>query len=119
LGRDPNGPYWINELENNPDITPAILILAVLNGAKAPTGGAPDREYLADKIDIGIYFSAVKGLGQRDDTIEVMGLYDGTDAGVDAAIARTDSIYADALDADDGQFLLQLVGVVDDPFAIA
>ncbi len=119
LGRDPNGPYWINELENNPDITPAILILAVLNGAKAPTGGAADREYLADKIDIGIYFSAVKGLGQRDDTIEVMGLYDGTDASVDAAIARTDSIYADALDADDGQFLLQLVGVVDDPFAIA
>lgn len=43
---------------------------------------------------------------------------DGTDAGVDAAIARTDSIYVDALDAGDGQFLLQLVGVVDDPLAI-
>lgn len=92
--------------------------MAVLNEAKAPTGGAADREYLADKIDIGIYFSAVKGLGQRDNTIEVMGLHDGTDASVDAAIARTDSIYADAVDADDGQFLLQLIDVVDDPIAI-
>ena len=40
-----------------------------------PRGGAAERGYLADKIDIGIYFSAVKGWGQRDDTIEVMGLY--------------------------------------------
>lgn len=40
-----------------------------------PRWSAADRGYFADKIDIDIYFSAVKGWGQRDDTIEVMGLY--------------------------------------------
>ncbi|WP_420588025.1 hypothetical protein [Marivita sp.] len=119
LGRDPYGPYWINELDNNPAITPAIFILAVLNGAKAPTGGAEDREFLANKTDIGIYFSAIKGLSGYDDTIAVMNLFDGTDESVDAAVTAVDSIYEEALDPDTGEFLMPLVGVVDDPFAVA
>jgi hypothetical protein len=118
LGRDPYGPYWINELDNNPAITPAIFILAVLNGAKAPTGGAEDREFLANKTDIGIYFSAIKGLSDYDDTISVMNLFDGTEESVDAAVAAMDAIYEEALDPNTGEFLMPLVGVVDDPFAI-
>lgn len=118
LGRDPYGPYWINELDNNPAITPAIFILAVLNGAKAPTGGAEDREYLANKTDIGIYFSAIKGLSDYDDTISVMSLFDGTEESVGAAVAAMDAIYEEALDPNAGDFLMPLVGVVDDPFAI-
>lgn len=118
LGRDPYGPYWINELDNNPAITPAIFILAVLNGAKAPTGGAEDREFLANKTDIGIYFSAIKGLSDYDDTISVMSLFDGTEESVGAAVAAMDAIYEEALDPNTGEFLMPLVGVVDDPLAI-
>ena len=118
LGRDPYGPYWVNELDNNPAITPAIFILAVLNGAKAPTGGAADRAYLENKTDIGVYFSAIRGLSDRDDTVTVMEVFDGSTASVDAAVAAIDQIYADALDPDNGEFLMPLVGVIDDPFAI-
>jgi len=119
LGRDPTGPYWVNELDNNPDITPAIFILAVLSGAKAASGSPADAAYLADKTDIGVYFSAIKGLSDYDDTIAVMDLYDGSAASIDAAVAAIDEIYADALDPINGEFLMQLVGVLDDPFAIA
>jgi hypothetical protein len=119
LGRDPNGPYWVNELDNNPGITPAIFILAVLNGAKAETGGAADRAYLSDKVDIGVYFSAIKGLSDRDDTVTVMEIFDGSNASVDAAVAAIDQIHADALDPVNGEFLMQVVGVLDNPFAIA
>ncbi|WP_292294584.1 DUF4214 domain-containing protein [Marivita sp.] len=119
LGRDPSGPYWINELETNPAITPAIFILSVLNGAKAPTGGAGDRAYLGDKTDIGVYFSAIKGLSEFEDTVSVMGLYDGSSASVNAAVSATDQIYAEALDPNSGEFLMPLVGVIDDPFAVA
>lgn len=119
LGRDPSGPYWVNELNTNPDITPAIFILAVLNGAKAASGSPVDAAYLADKTDIGVYFSAIKGLSDYDDTIAVMDLYDGSDASIANAVAAIDQIYAEALDPNTGEFLLSLVGVIDDPFAIA
>ncbi|GAB5486319.1 MAG: hypothetical protein Pars93KO_27530 [Parasphingorhabdus sp.] len=119
LGRDPSGPYWINELDTNPDITPAIFILAVLNGAKAASGSPVDAAYLADKTDIGVYFSAIKGLSDYDDTVSVMGMFDGSAASVTNAVAAIDQIYADALDPNMGEFLLPLVGVIDDPFAVA
>jgi Ca2+-binding RTX toxin-like protein len=119
LGRDPNGPYWVEQLENNPSITPAIFILAVLNGAKAETGGAADREYLSSKTDIGVYFSAIKGLSDRDDTVTVMEIFDGSSASVNSAVAAIDQIHSEALDPINGEFLMPLVGVIDDPFLVA
>ncbi|WP_299794110.1 DUF4214 domain-containing protein [uncultured Marivita sp.] len=118
LGRDPSGPYWVNQLETNPEMTPAIFILAVLNGAKAATGSASDAEYLADKTDIGVYFSAIKGLSNYDDTIAVMSLYDGSATSIQAAINETDQIHTAALDPNNGEFLIELVGVIDDPFSM-
>ena len=117
LGRDPTGPYWINEL-NDPgtDITPALFILAVLNGAKAATGDPADAAYLKSKTDIGVYFSAIKGLSDYDDTVAVMSLYNGSRESVDDAISEVDRIYADALDPLNGEFLTPLIGVIDDPF---
>ncbi|PRY73910.1 CAP domain-containing protein [Marivita geojedonensis] len=119
LGRDPSGPYWVNELNNNPEITPAIFILSVLNGARAASGGAGDVAYLQDKTDIGVYFSAIKGLSDFSDTISVMELYNGTRSSVSNAVSVIDEIHADALDPMSGEFLMPLVGVIDDPFAIS
>jgi hypothetical protein len=119
LGRDPSGAYWVNELDTNPEITPAIFILAVLNGAKAVTGGAADAAYLETKTDIGVYFSAIKGLSDYDDTVSVMNLFDGSAASVTSAVAVIDRLYVEALDPNTGEFLMPLVGVIDDPFAVA
>jgi hypothetical protein len=45
-----------------------------------------------------------------------MALFDGTEAGTDAAVAAIDAYHADALDPDTGEFLMQVIGVLDDPF---
>ncbi|UOA16569.1 DUF4214 domain-containing protein [Sulfitobacter dubius] len=126
LGRaaDQSGfDYWVNELQDNPDITAGIFILAILNGAKHPSNPSPqsalDQQYLETKTDVGAYFAVIKGMSDVDNAIDVMSRYNGSQAGVDAAINAADSFYASALDATNGDFLMPLVGVLDDPFAIA
>ena len=49
----------------------------------------------------------------------VMDLFDGSQESIQAAIAATDQLYADALDPNSGDFLMPLVGVIDNPFAVA
>ena len=51
-----------------------------------------------------------------DDARDSMALFTGTAASVLAARAEMDADYAEALDPLDGEFLMPLVGVVDDPF---
>jgi hypothetical protein len=53
-----------------------------------------------------------------EDARDSMALFDGTPASVFAARAEMDADYADALDPANGEFLMPLVGVVDDPFAV-
>ncbi|KIN70134.1 Hemolysin-type calcium-binding protein [Sulfitobacter noctilucae] len=119
LGRDPSGPYWVDALARaDSGVTPANFILSVLNGAKADTGGAADAAYLQAKTDIGVYFSAIKGLSEYDDTRAVMDIFDGSPASVSNAVATIDQLHADALAPEDGAFLIELVGLVDDPFTM-
>lgn len=124
LGRIPDADgfaFWVNALRDVPEITPATFILSVLGGAKFPADPTPqslvDQAFIATKTDIGTYFAAVKGLSNVQDAKTVMSLYDGTFAGMLDAVVEVNDIYADALDPVNGEFLLQLVGVVDDPFA--
>jgi len=44
--------------------------------------------------------------------------FDETLAGINNAVNAIDRFYADALDPNNGEFLMQLIGVLDDPFAI-
>ncbi|KIN70135.1 Peptidase S8 and S53 subtilisin kexin sedolisin [Sulfitobacter noctilucae] len=119
LGRDPTSSYWVDQLDNPASgITPANFILAVLNGAKAVTGGAADAAYLEAKTDIGVYFSAIKGLSDYDDTLSVMDIFDGSADSVTSAVAAIDQLFTEALNPDGGTFLMPLVGVIDDPFAM-
>ena len=46
-----------------------------------------------------------------------MALFDGTQGSVANAVAAIDSYYQDALDPDNGEFLMPVVGVLDNPFA--
>lgn len=118
LGRasDPGGlAYWVDILDR--DITtPEAFILNVLDAAKAHTA---DRLYLENKTDLGLYFSAIRGLSNAENAREVMDLYTGSAESILAARSAIDAYHDLALDPETGAFLVQLAGVVPDPFAVA
>jgi len=132
LGRIPDQlglDFWVGVLDSGAR-SRDVFILEVLNGAKAPAPDdatqdfidqkAADVDYLANKTDIGLYFAVSKGMSNVTNATTAMQLFDdGDQSDIDAAVAAIDGFYTDALDPISGEFLLQLVGVVDDPFAIA
>ena len=117
---------WVNALDSG-GVSRDQFILAILGGAKAspPDGAsqdfidqqAADRAYLANKTDIGAYFAVHKGMSDVDLASEVMGLFDGSGGSISTAVARIDAIHEAALDANNGAFLMPLIGVLDDPFS--
>ena len=131
LGRTPDAEglaFWVSTLDDGA-VGRDAFILEVIRGAKAaPAPDASpdfialqnaDRSYLATKTDIGTYFAAIRGLSDVDEAQAAMALFQRDMASsVDAAIAFTDDVYATASADADGALLLQLVGVVDDPFAM-
>ncbi|MEM6940838.1 MAG: DUF4214 domain-containing protein [Pseudomonadota bacterium] len=130
LGRssDPAGAaFWSSVLEDG-SVSRAEFVLQVLRGARAeaPRDATPefmsqqqvDIAYLDAKIDVGIYFSAILGMSNVSNAGDVMMLYDGSLAGAQAAKTAADADFLAASASDGtGEFLIQLVGVVDDPFA--
>ncbi|MDF1728638.1 MAG: DUF4214 domain-containing protein, partial [Sulfitobacter sp.] len=126
LGRtpDPAGfAYWTDQLQNNDLITPDIFILAVIGGAKYPGDPTPqsyvDQAYLKTKSDLGTYFSVIKGMSDTEDAATSLALFTGSDESRTASRAAMDAHFADALDPDAGDFLMPLIGVIDDPFGLA
>ena len=77
-----------------------------------------DRQYLANKTDLGAYFAVHKGMSDTDDAADAMALFTGTPASITAARNAIDDHHADALSATSGDFLMPIVGVLDDPFAM-
>ncbi len=130
LGRVPDAEgfdFWV-DLLNAGAVERDVFILSVLEGSKAiiPAGSSPafvaqvleDRQYLSDKSYIGTYFAVNKGMSDVDDAANTMALFDGSQGSIQDAINATDGHYADALNPDSGDFLMPLVGVLDDPFGI-
>ncbi|OSQ51740.1 DUF4214 domain-containing protein [Marivita geojedonensis] len=131
LGRTPDQDgldFWAGALDGG-GVTRDQFILEVLRGAKAePPAGATqdfidlqlgDRAYLSDKTDIGTYFAVIRGLSDVSEADAVMTLFvRGDQSSIDAAFNATNQAYNEAVAADSGDMLIQLVGVVDDPFAI-
>jgi Ca2+-binding RTX toxin-like protein len=130
LGRefDQSGlDFWVGVLESGAVALPTFM-LEIIFGAKAPAAEdatqafkdqkAADVAYLSDKGDLGTYFSAIKGMSDVDNARAAMSLFDGSAASVTAAKDAIDAFYADAVGAVDGEFLISVVGVVDDPFTI-
>lgn len=132
LGRQPDAAgqsFWIGVLDSGA-VSRSQFVLEVLRGARAePTEDADqafvsqqlaDQQYLDDKIDIGLYFSAWLGMSDTANATDVMALFDGSGNSKAAAKAAADEdfVTAEAFDGS-GEFLIQLRGVIDDPFAIA
>jgi Domain of unknown function (DUF4214)/RTX calcium-binding nonapeptide repeat (4 copies) len=131
LGRTPDPAgfnFWVGLLERG-EVQRDAFILEVLRGAKSeldPTQGEDfvaqqilDRAYLADKTDIGTYFAVTKGMSDVANATFAMTLFDGTQNSIDATVNAIDAFHLEALDPSTGEFLMPLVGVLDDPFAIA
>ena len=129
LGRIPDQAgfdFWVNALDTG-GIGRDIAILGILGGAKAdPPADAPqdfidqqlaDRAYLATKTDIGAYFAVHRGMSDVDNAATAMAVFNGSAESVTAAVAQIDSFYDAALNPTSGEFLMPLVGVLDDPFA--
>jgi hypothetical protein len=118
LGRqfDQSGfDFWVDMLTRG-DITgvlPHQFILEVLRGVQ---DASPDRAYLDTKVDIGAYFAVHRGMSDTDNASAAMALFDGTQGSVTDAVAAIDGYYQDALDPINGEFLMQVVGILDNPY---
>lgn len=115
LGRDAEKAgrdYWVDELDNN-IISKDSFLLAVINGAQSE-----DRAYINSKADLGVYFSAILGMNNVEAAYDVMSEFTGTVASLDAAKSSIDEYHASAIAADNGELLIRVVGVIDDPFIV-
>jgi hypothetical protein len=128
LGRDPDADgfaFWSDALASG-FVTRGQFVLSVLQGARtAPPEDARqefidqqaiDRTYLDGKIDVGLYLAIDLGVSDVAAASDVMSVYDGSEASRTQALAIADHLFevASAVDGT-GQFLVQLVGVSDDP----
>jgi hypothetical protein len=119
LGRIPDQDgfdFWVDMLNRSEatGVTRDQFILEVLRGVQ---DGSPDRAYLDTKVDIGAYFAVHKGMSDTDNASAAMVLFDGTQGSVNDAVSAIDGYYQEALDTENGEFLMQVVGVLDNPFA--
>ncbi len=128
LGRTPDQDgidFWVGLLDAG-NVARDEFILRVLEGAKSelkPEEGQEfvdqqlaDRAYLENKVDIGAYYAVHRGMSNVENATAAMALYDGSQDSIGQAIAAIDTQYQQALDPELGDFLMQVVGVLDNPF---
>ena len=114
LGRAPDIDgllFWSEQLDEGV-IGRGGFILAVLDGVQ---DGSADRAYLDQKTDLGALFAVHRGMSNTDAAAQVMALFDGSADSLADAVDAVEVLYAAAQDAANGDFLMPLVGVLDDP----
>jgi hypothetical protein len=115
LGRTPDQAgfdFWTTTL-NNGSMQPATFVLSIIGGAQ----GA-DITYLSNKADLGVYFSAIKGMSDGVDAQNVLNIFgDQSTSNTAGAKASVDGHFTDATASGSGEFIFELVGIVNDPFA--
>jgi len=115
LGRTPDQAgfdFWTTNL-NNGSMQPATFVLSIIGGAQ----GA-DITYLSNKADLGVYFAAIKGMSDVSDAQNVLNIFgDQATSNTGGAKASVDGHYSDATASGGGEFIFELVGIVNDPFA--
>ncbi len=127
LGRTPDQggiDFWVGFLDGG-GVSRDQFILEVLRGAKSelkPEEGQAfvdqqllDRAYLENKVDIGAYFAVHLGMSNVDNATAAMALFDGTQDSISEAFGAIDTQYQTALDPELGEFLVQVIGVLDPP----
>lgn len=128
LGRTPDQSgidFWVGLLDGGL-VSRDQFILEVLRGAKSelkPEEGQAfvdqqlaDRAYLETKVDIGAYFAVHQGMSDVTNATFAMSLFDGSEASVASAVSQINEFYADALEPNSGEFIMQVTGLLDTPF---
>ncbi|MBM3589226.1 MAG: DUF4214 domain-containing protein [Alphaproteobacteria bacterium] len=87
--------YWAREIDTG-SISRDVFLLAIINGAKASSGSATDRQTLANKVAVGNHFAFDEGLNNTTWGIDVMDSVTHLASTVTAANALTDR-YSDAI----------------------
>jgi len=103
--------YWVGEL-NNGHVTKDSFLLAIINGAMAPTGSAVDRQTLANKEAVGEHYAIYQGLNNSTNWAkDVMSGVTDQMATVTAANAKSDGYAAVAANPATSDLVVKLVGV--------
>ncbi len=120
-GRD----FWVGALETG-GITTGAFIGEIIKGAKAdPSPDASqdfidqqlaDQQYLEDKTDVGVHFAVINGMSDTDNAAATMTLFTGSQESINTAVEHANQFLAEAQSSTGGEFLMPLVGVLDDPF---
>ena len=114
LSRGPDSTglnYWVGEL-NNGHVTKDSFLLAIINGAMAPTGSAVDRQTLANKESVGEHYAIYQGLNNSTTWAkDVMSGVTDQMASVTAANAKADGYAAIAGNSATSDLVVKLVGV--------
>ena len=121
LGRAPDATgmaFWLDALEDAAGLAPSQFIRAILEGAKAETGGPEDAAYLANKVLLGGHFAVTLGMSDLPAAHIVMQSFDGSDSSLEAGRLQSDNLHADIVGGTRDGFLMQLVGVADQPFVM-
>ncbi|SHH80868.1 glycoside hydrolase family 113 [Marivita hallyeonensis] len=123
---DPGGrDFWVGVLEQGA-VTPGAAIRSIIEGAKANAppdatqaeivARALDQQYLANATDIGVHFAVINGMSNTNNADVVMNLLTRTQESVSTAVGQSNQFLEAAQSAQDGEFLMPLIGVIDDPF---
>ena len=110
LGRpadDLGKAYWYSQLANG-NLRRDDLVLAIIEGAKAPTGNPVDALLLANKEAVGLRFALDHGLGDVDWARQVMRQVDATEESVALAYRMADG-FGDQAVTTDQRLVLPLV----------
>jgi len=111
LGRvpDPGGlAYWTGLLQSGA-IAKNNFLLAIINGALAPTGGPTDAAYLTNKELVGGHFALTQGLTDTTQAKAAMAGVNATAGSVTTANHLTDGF---AATASGHELVVQILGIV-------
>lgn len=128
LGRSPDIEglrFWTGQLDDG-NVNRGEFILEILQGVKAaPPADASqafidrqlaDQAYLEQKTDLGALFAVHRGMSNVEDATAVLSLFDGSAESLTTAADAINTLYDAAMDPLNGDFLMPLVGVLDNPF---
>jgi hypothetical protein len=129
LGRTPDEDgfnFWVSALDSGA-VPRDQFILNILQGVrseiKAENGEEfvaqkiADQKYLEDKVDIGAYYSLILGLSNVDSASIAMSMYSGDNESLSATREYINSIYEDYTHPRTGEFIIEVVGIINDPFS--
>lgn len=125
LGRTPDQAgydFWVGALDNYA-VSRDQFILSVIEGAKAapPVGVTSeffeqqisDKEYLATKANIGLYFALEKGLSDTVQATETMEYFDRIDIDLPETIEYVDQLFTATESSENAGFLMPTTGYYD------